>query len=134
MNKLSPTEDLNQRISSLQNKKVEDLRIMKEEFHTVYESMKPMNLIKNAIHEISTAPDLKNNLVDGAIGLGTGFLTKKLLIGNSINPIKNIIGNVLEFAIANVVSKHTDSIKSTGINLIQKFLNRKKNKTEVTPD
>src|ERR1700744_300687 len=126
MNKITESEALNQKISSLQNRQQEDLKLLKENFHHVYESIKPMNLIKNALHEMTSSPEVKGNLVDGAIGLTSGFLSKKLLFGNSANPIKNILGNVLQFAVSNIVSKHTDEIKSTGINLIQRFLNRKK--------
>ncbi len=117
---------LNERIYSLQNKKAEDLKLLKDQFNVVHESIKPINLIKNAFHEMTTSPEIKGNLVDSAMGLTTGFLSKKLIFGTGINPIRNILGNILQSAVSNLVSNHADDIKSKGANLIMRLFNRKK--------
>ncbi len=118
-------QTLNEKIYFLQNQKAEELKLLKEQFNVVHESIKPINLIKNAFHEMTTSPEIKGNLVDNAIGLTTGFLSKKLIFGTGANPIRNILGNILQSAVSNIVSNHADGIKAKGANLILKLFNRK---------
>lgn len=49
MKKKNETDTLNQTIISLQNKQAQELKSLKEQFHLTYESLKPINLIKNTI-------------------------------------------------------------------------------------
>lgn len=126
MENKSPLENLNERIYFLQNKKVEELKLLKEQINVVHESIKPINLLKNAFHEMTTSSEVKGNLVANVIGLATGFLSKKLLFGNGINPIRNVLGNVLQYAVSNIVSTHADGIKDKGTNLIMRLFSRKK--------
>ena len=105
-----------------------DLEQLKNQFDVAYESIKPINLVKNLFHEVIAAPEIKNNLLSNLIGFGTGFISKKLLLGATHNPIKKVLGTLFEFAVANVASKHSDGIKTIGGNLFKRFFN--KNKTD----
>jgi|ERR1019366_1002579 hypothetical protein len=122
MKKKNETEALNERIVLLQNKQALELKILKEQFHLTYESLKPNNLLKSTVHEVVSSPDIKDKILNNVIGLATGYLSRKVLLRASHNPIKNILGTVLQFAIANVVAKHSDTIKSTGENILQHIL------------
>lgn len=126
MKQKNETDALNEAISLLENKRAEELKLLKEQLHLVSESLKPINLIKNTWHEVASSPEIKNNIVNNTIGLATGYLTKKVLFGASHNPVKKLIGTLLQFAVANVVSKHSDGIKSTGENLLHRFLKYRK--------
>lgn len=127
MKKRNETDVLNDMIIIEEIKYANDLKQLKDQFHVAYESVKPINLIKNLFHEVTTSPEIKNDLVSNVIGMGTGFLSKKLLLGSSHNPVKKVIGTLFEFAIANLVSKHSERIKLIGGNLVKHFL--KKNKS-----
>ncbi len=72
---------------------------------------------------MTSSPDLKNNVINTVIGIGTGNLSKKILIGSSLNPFKRLLGNVVQYAIANVVSKHGDGIKLKAMNLLSGLVN-----------
>lgn len=98
-----------------------DLEQLKNQFDVAYESVKPLNVVKNLFQEITASPDIKNNLLNNLIGLGTGFLSKKLLLGSPHNPIKKVLGTLFEFAVANTVSKHSEGIKTIGGNLFKLF-------------
>lgn len=115
------TESLNELIRATEKKSAYELVLLKEQFHGTYESLKPINLIKSLFHDVTRSPEIKNDFVSNAIGLGTGILSKKLLMGGTHNPIKRMLGTVLEFAIANLVSTHTDDIKNIGGNLMKKI-------------
>ncbi|MFI5220080.1 MAG: hypothetical protein ACHQNT_11405 [Bacteroidia bacterium] len=122
------TDALNETISLLQDKQAHQLKILREQFNITYESLKPINLIKSTFREVASSPEIKNNMVSNAIGLTTGYLSKKVLFGASHNPVKRLIGTFLQFAIANVVSKHSDTIKSTGESFVKRIF---KNKNEA---
>jgi hypothetical protein len=130
MKNRNETEALNELIIIQERKYANDLAQLKNQFDVAYESVKPINLVKNLFHEVTASPEIKNDLLSNVIGFGTGFLSKKLLLGSTHNPIKKVIGTLFEFAVANTVSKHSDSIKTIGGNLFKHFF--KKNKTNQT--
>lgn len=116
------TDTLKEAIALTRYKQAQELKLLKAQFHLTLESLKPVNLIKSAFHKVTSSPEIKNNLVNDAIGLTTGYLSKKVLVGSTRNPIKKLFGVLLQFAIANVVAKHSDTIKSAGVTLLQRFL------------
>ncbi|WP_395049307.1 hypothetical protein [Flavobacterium sp.] len=124
MKNRNETDALNDLIMAEELKYANDLEQLKDQFHVAYESIKPFNMVKNLFHEVTASPEIKSDLVSNAIGLGTGFLSKTLLLGISHNPIKKVIGTVFEFAVANLVSKNSDRIKLIGGNLIKHFLKK----------
>ncbi|MCX6254063.1 MAG: hypothetical protein NTV31_06240 [Bacteroidia bacterium] len=100
-------------------------QLLKEQFYITYESLKPINLLKNALSEVSTSPYLIDNILGTTMGLVSGYLSKKIFIGSSGNIIRKLIGSVLQFGITNVVAKHSDAIKAFGQAIIQYILHRK---------
>ena len=112
MKELNETDTLNETIALLEYKQDRELMILKEQFQLTYESLKPLNLIKNAFSEMTNSPDIKGNILNNVIGLSTGYLSKRILLGSTHNPIKRILGSVLQFVVANVVTKKTDSFTS----------------------
>jgi hypothetical protein len=99
MEKINPTQNLNQTILFLEQKRAEELQSLQQHYQVVYESIKPFNLMKSALHTMTSSPDLKHNILNTAIGLSTGYLSKKILLGSTHNPVKTILGTV--FTICN---------------------------------
>ncbi len=129
MKKRNESNALKEAIGLLETKQAHQLVLLRYQFHLMYNSLQPINLIKNTLHEAATSPDLKNNIINNAIGLTTGFLSKKILIGASHNPVKKLLGTLIQFAITNFVANNAGSIASTGGNLLQlitKYKNEKK--------
>ena len=104
------TEALSEKIIELQEKRTRKLGLLKGQLHATYESLKPINLIKSTLKEVSSSPEIKSSIFGNVIGFGTGFLTKKLWVGHSHNPIKKLFGTLIQFAISNVVSKQARSL------------------------
>lgn len=126
MNRKNQTETLNETIIFLQSKRAYELELLKEQFHHTYESLMPINVIKNTFQKVTSSPEIKNNILDGVIGLATGWLSKKVLVGSSHNPVRKLFGILIQFAIAGIVSKHTDTIKSTGANILERMWKHRK--------
>ena len=125
MAKADSIEQLKQRIAELTIQQAHDGRLLKEQFHASIEALKPANLIKNTFNELKEEPDFKDDLLSAAMGIASGYISKKLVVGNSHNPVKQILGMLLQVAITSLVSKNGDSIKSTIMMLINKFTNKK---------
>lgn len=106
MIKINSTSDLTDAIARLESKQAEELQMMRQQSHLAYESLKPINIIKNTIEDATSSGILKNNLLNTSAGLTTGFLIKKLLIGKSKNPVIKMIGNAVMFGVTNLIGKH----------------------------
>ena len=100
-------------------------QLLKDQFYLTFESLKPVNLLKNTLHDISSSPYLIDNILGTALGIASGFLTNKIFIGRSGNIIRNLLGSVLQFGVTNVVAQHPETIKSLG-EVIMQFILRKK--------
>lgn len=128
MGKITSTAELREAIQLLEIERTDKLELLKAEANQVIQRLKPENIIANSIQNALHSTNLKENLIDGAIGLVTGYLSKKVLIGGgSNNPIKNILGNLIQFGVTSLVTKNADEIKASGRNFIKKFFSKKQN-------
>ncbi len=105
---------LDAKIRELKIKQAEDLILLKEQLKVTRDSLRPSSLVKSAYNELTKAPNIKNNLISIAIGLGTGFVSKKLLIGRTINPLKQLLGLVVQFAVTKLVAKKANKLNIIG--------------------
>jgi hypothetical protein len=102
--------DLEEKIAFLKSKQEQDFNALRFQYYATIESIKPINLIKSATREFITSPSLKSNLINGTISLGTNYLSKNLMNENSTNPVKRVLGKVLNFAIKNFIGKKSNNI------------------------
>ena len=101
-------------------------QLLREQLFLTYEGLKPINLLKNALKEISSTPYLIDNISGTAIGMLGGFLSKKIFVGVSGNLIRKLFGSVLQIGVTNLVAQNSETIKSVGQALIQHFFQKKK--------
>ena len=100
-------------------------QLLKEQLFLAYESLKPVNLIRHTLKEISSLPYLIENISGSAMGLLSGFLSRKIFVGSSGNLFKKLIGSVLQFGITNIVAQNSDVIKSVGQTVLHHFFRKK---------
>lgn len=112
-------------IQELELQQANELILLKEQFNKTSESLKPINLIKSTFKNAVSSPDLKTDVFNTVIGLATGVVAKKLMIGKTINPFKKLLGIIVEMAVANKVAKNADDIKSTGSSIFKKLFGKK---------
>jgi hypothetical protein len=99
--------------------------LLKDQFYHTVESLKPVTLIKNALHDISASPKLIDNILSTTMGIASGFLTNRVFVGASGSLIRKLLGSVLQFGVTNVVAQHPETIKSLG-EVIMQFIFRKR--------
>ncbi|MFV8441929.1 hypothetical protein [Flavobacterium sp. LB2P44] len=115
MKKINQTQVLKEAIQLLKLKQANELSQLKDQYHDTYESLKPLNIIKKAFGQMATTSEFKGNILSNVIGISTGYLTKKVLLGSTHNPIKRILGTLLQFVITNVVTKHSEKLKENDL-------------------
>ena len=125
MENLSPSIRLKNSIRELKNQQRMNEQLLKMQLYIVFESLKPVNILKKTLREIATSPDLVDNILGTTVGLASGFLSKKVFVGFSGNILRKLVGSVLQFGVTNMVAKHSDSIRLIGQFLVQRFLNKK---------
>lgn len=127
MKNISSSADLKNAIQILEVEYGNQALALKEQVFLAYESVKPVNLIKNALHDISASPYLIDNILGTALGIASGFLTNTIFVGASGNMVRKLLGSVLQFGVSNVVADHPDTIKTYG-QMIMKYFLRKREK------
>ena len=104
--------ELESKIAFLKLKQLDDFEALKHQYDATIESIKPINLLKSAAREFILAPDLKSNLINGAIGFGTNYLSQNLMNEHSANPVKRVLGKVLKFAMKNFIGSKLKNSRS----------------------
>lgn len=102
--------EIESKITFLKAKQESDFEDLHNQYLITIESIKPLNLIKSASKSLIEAPNLKANLINGAIGFGVNYFSKNLVNENSANPVKRVLGKVLKFAIKNFIGKKSMKI------------------------
>jgi len=125
MGKIANTTELNATILLLENKQNEEGFLLKEEFKTTYESLKPVNFIRDTFKELVTAPDFKEDLLNTSISLAAGYFSKKLAIGSTNNSFKQILGSFLQMGVTSVVSKNADDIRTKFMDILSVVFEKK---------
>ncbi|MCK9399769.1 MAG: hypothetical protein M0Q51_07195 [Bacteroidales bacterium] len=87
---------------------------LKEQFYLTYESYKPVKLLNSTLKDIASSPYLIENIVGATVGLATGYLSRKIIVGASGGIFRKILGSVLQFGVTNLVAQHPDAIMSIG--------------------
>jgi hypothetical protein len=108
-------------------------QLLKEELRISLDRLKPVNLLNSTLKDMASSPYLIDNMVGTAIGLGSGYLSKKIFIGSSGNMFRKLIGSFLQVGITNFVGQHSEAIKAIGQLIIQRFIRRKESDSK-NPD
>jgi hypothetical protein len=125
MRKIRSAADLHDAIAELERKKISQELALQEQWADTYESLRPINILKNSFQGILSSGDTKSNLIGSAIGLGSGLLSKRLLIGPSTNLFKKAMGAAVQFGVAGLIAKNAEAIKAKGSMLINKIFSHK---------
>jgi len=132
MQEINSVMELKYAIRILEAKQAEKAALLKEQFFITYESLKPVNLIKNSLKEIFTSPNLIDNFLGTSVGLASGFLSKKLVVGASSNIFRKLLGSLLDYGVTNVVSQHPEGIISLGQLIFHRIFDKKQAKADQT--
>lgn len=124
MQKITAAEALKKSISVIERRQMEEGIILRDQFKVTFDSLKPVNVLRKMIGDIAAPSDLKDNLIQTVTGLISGYVSRKMLVRSSKNPLLRLAGIFVQYEVTNFVSKNSDTIKSLGLYYINKFSNR----------
>lgn len=125
MGTITNITELNAAILLLENKQAQEAILLKEQFNLTYEGIKPINFIRSTFKELVTAPDFKEDLLNTSISLAAGYFSKKLAVGSTNNPLKQILGSFLQMGVTSVVSKNADDIRTKFMDILSVVFEKK---------
>jgi hypothetical protein len=126
MQNITSVDGLKNAIHVLETEQNGKGQLLKEQVYIAYESLKPINLLRNTLKDLFSSQYLAENMSGTAMGEASGFLFKKIFIGESASKFRKLIGSALQFGIANIISRNSDQIKSFGQALFQHLFLKKK--------
>jgi hypothetical protein len=135
MQKITSQIELRAAIQQLEQQQLIEEKLLKEQLNLAYNSVKPANILLNAIKDLGGSSELKNNILNASVGLGAVYVSKKLFKGKSVHPLKKLIGSALIAGITNLVAENSDVIKLFGKNffdMLKSFSNEQSKDDDET--
>lgn len=120
MRKQSAVDSLKESIRLLEIRQAEEGRLLKEQFRITYESLKPVNLIKSSILELTSSTEVKNNLFESLLAVISAYLSKDIITSKS-NIFMKIIRVFAHFGLSNLIISNAESIRLYISNFISSF-------------
>jgi hypothetical protein len=115
MSKVSPNDSLNENISLLEQKRAAEFNELKQQLRMTGESLKPANLLKGVVKDITGSSQFRSVLIKAGIGLALGFVANKLVTSKSHNKSHRMIGNALQYGISFLAADRGNLLKSAGM-------------------
>jgi hypothetical protein len=111
---ISSGSQLREAIERLESRQQEEGRVLHEHFLRTYESMRPVNLIRSALHEVTESEELKEHLVSSGVGLVAGHVSKKVYDGVNGNTSGSLTGTAIQFGVTNLVARNPEVVMAAG--------------------
>lgn len=75
--KITNTEELRDTIRLLEQKKIAEKELLKEEYYYTKERMKPSNVVKTTFNQVFTGPNLIRTVLITTLGITAAYISKK---------------------------------------------------------
>lgn len=112
MKALKQTDILDAKIATLKTKRAKEFMELKEQYFIVHHSFTVSNIVNQGISEFYKTATNKDNLFTTITSLLGGYISKKMLVGESQNPFKQILGYGVQFAVTQLISKISNQQKN----------------------
>lgn len=121
---ITNSEELAEAIAVLELKAAAQKREVEESYDVVAEEFKPLNLVKNGFRSVFSGEN-KGDLLNALIGLASGFLSRKLILGKSNGFIGKTVGKAIQWGMAGIVSQNAEKIKEKAGGIIDRLFKPK---------
>lgn len=124
MESIRSKAELKRAIEQLEFEQTAQLILLKEEFNTACERLKPINIIKNTWKEAYSEPDIKASVTSNLMGIVSGTIARKIILGRTNNPVTRFLGATIERLVSRSVANNADKIKNVAGNVLEKIANK----------
>ena len=127
------SEELAEAIAVLELKAAAQKREVEEAYYVVSEEFKPLNLVKNGFRSVFSGEN-KGDLLNALIGVGSGLLSRKLILGKTNGFIGKTVGKAIQWGMAGLVSQNADKIKEKAGGIIDRLFKHKSKSVKPKAD
>ena len=128
MQKITSVTALKDAIGQLEEKQTVSKQVLKTQLQLTVESLRPINLLRSTINEAFSSPNFVDSMLGAAVGQTAGYVSKKMVVGSTRNPIIRLFGSVLQTGIAALLTTYGDTIKETAIIILKSFFKKRAEK------
>lgn len=133
MQKISNAAELKAYIRELELKTQRQELSLKENAKSTAKSFRPVNLLRSGLEnakEIAQARDVRSTALNTLIGLGTGYLTRKFVVGKSRNIFRRTLGTAVQAAITKFVFRKLPELQHQTNRLVTNIKTHKQIRNE----
>jgi hypothetical protein len=125
-------EELAGAIAELEGIAAAQKKEIQKTFEILSEHLKPANLLKSGVRSIISGTN-SSDLINILMGLGSGFLSRKLIIGKPHGFAGKTVAKALQWGMTGLVSKNAEVIKEKAAHVIDWIFKRHKNTDNHIP-
>jgi hypothetical protein len=108
MKTIKQTDILKNKIANLKLQRNFEFIDLKAQYFVVQNSFTIQNIVNKGVSEFYKTATNRMHLFTTITSILGGYLSKKMVVGESKNPIKKIFGYSIQFAITKLLSKITN--------------------------
>jgi hypothetical protein len=124
MQKITTVTGLKDAIKALEVEQIEKGKVLKEQLVLTYESLKPVNILRNSLVELISGSHLIEDISGTSIGMAVGYLIKKFFIKESSSKIKKILASVFQLGISKLIAQKAEYIRAVGQVIFQHLFSK----------
>jgi len=125
----TPYHDLKEAIKILEQEQAVKGQLLKDQFKASYESLNPLNLIKNSLSNFIGSPETRNSLFSLVIPLITRLFSKRKIARTGRGQVFQMAGILILDGLNRYLSQHPEIIANIS-RFISKVGHTKKNKVK----
>lgn len=129
----SQSKDIDTAIKALEERRMMELAALKGQLKETGQSLKPANIIKSAVSDLTSNNNFKSYIMKAAIGLAIGLLSKRLLKSKGKAQPENFVSRVMEKSLGKLSPTQIKLIEFAApiiIGIIIKAISKKRLKAE----
>lgn len=109
--KKKSTEILQEKIDLLRMQQYDDIAGIKASVHNLQEHLRPSNLLKDTMKDLTGAGELPVTAVDTFISLGAGYFANLALAGKSKNAGVKLLGYLVQLGVTKYLADHLEGFR-----------------------
>ena len=108
-------------IVALERQQALESRQISMQFVSAFDSIKPINLIRNTFKDVVESKDLTENIVQTSIGLVAGYVTQSLFQKPSHGPLRKLFGTIVSYGITHFLATNPAMVAAIGSKMLRFF-------------
>jgi hypothetical protein len=112
--KIKTEADLRDLIEQTQLQRIQEGEALQAYARDTLESLKPANLIRSTLSDITKSQELKDGIITSTVALAAGYFIKTILQGRSDNNFRKLVGSAAQMTVTTMIANHPEKVKAAG--------------------